>query len=108
MLSILARRRITMASTRLSGVVQNFSSTSIDNELYAEEEIPNEGEWAGCSRRFMAPIQISARGDGEFDELVLIYMSFSNCKPIHPYEMYLLSSSSNVTTRCRYLDRSLV
>ena len=97
MLSILARRRITMASTRSSGVIQNFSSTSIDNELYAEEEIPNEGEWAGCSRRFMAPIQISARGDGEFDELVLIYICRLAIAPIHSYEMYLLSSPSNVT-----------
>lgn len=103
MLSILARRRLTMASTRSSGVVQNFSSTSIDNELYAEEEIPNEGEWAGCSRRFMAPIQISARGDGELDELVLIYMSFSNCT--HPYEICF---PLLYVTLYRYLDRSLV
>lgn len=72
MLSILARRRIALTSRRSLGVVQNLSSTSTDNELYAEEEIPSEGEWAGCSRRFMAPIQISVRGDGELDELVLI------------------------------------
>lgn len=26
------------------------------------EEVPTEGEWAGCSRRFMAPLKISARG----------------------------------------------
>jgi malate dehydrogenase (oxaloacetate-decarboxylating)(NADP+) len=26
------------------------------------EEVPTEGEWAGCSRRFMAPLQISVRG----------------------------------------------
>lgn len=26
------------------------------------EEIPDEGEWAGCRRNFMAPLQISARG----------------------------------------------
>lgn len=72
MLSILARRRIAVVVNRRSlGVVQNLSSTtSTDSELYAEEEIPSEGEWAGCSRRFMAPIQISVRGDGEDDELV--------------------------------------
>ena len=27
-----------------------------------EEDIPAEGEWAGCRRSFMAPIQISVRG----------------------------------------------
>mmetsp|Transcript_42799 Transcript_42799/g.103532 ORF Transcript_42799/g.103532 Transcript_42799/m.103532 type:complete len:645 (+) Transcript_42799:153-2087(+) len=26
------------------------------------EEIPDEGEWAGCRRNFMSPLQISARG----------------------------------------------
>lgn len=27
------------------------------------EQVPLVGEWAGCSRRFMAPIQISTRGN---------------------------------------------
>lgn len=72
MLSILSRRHIAVASRRSLGVVQNLSSTSTENELYAEEEIANEGEWAGCSRRFMAPIKISVRGDGELDQSVWI------------------------------------
>ena len=29
---------------------------------YLQEEIETEGEWAGCSRSFMAPIRISVRG----------------------------------------------
>mmetsp|Transcript_12239 Transcript_12239/g.17946 ORF Transcript_12239/g.17946 Transcript_12239/m.17946 type:complete len:620 (+) Transcript_12239:78-1937(+) len=41
-----------------------FFSTSKNKEegLRLVEEVPTEGEWAGCSRRFMAPLQISARG----------------------------------------------
>jgi malate dehydrogenase (oxaloacetate-decarboxylating)(NADP+) len=30
--------------------------------IEGEEDIPQEGEWAGCSRRFQAPIRISVRG----------------------------------------------
>lgn len=33
-----------------------------DNTTLLEEDISNEGEWAGCSRRFMNPLQISVRG----------------------------------------------
>jgi hypothetical protein len=33
-----------------------------DPSLLVEEQVPTAGEWAGCSRRFMAPLQISARG----------------------------------------------
>lgn len=30
--------------------------------VYAAEEIPLSGEWAGCTRSFLAPIRITARG----------------------------------------------
>jgi hypothetical protein len=33
-----------------------------DPSLLIAEKVPTAGEWAGCSRRFMAPLQISARG----------------------------------------------
>jgi hypothetical protein len=45
----------------------NFSNESNhgkneDDALFASEEIPSDGEWAGCRRSFMAPIRISTRG----------------------------------------------
>jgi malate dehydrogenase (oxaloacetate-decarboxylating)(NADP+) len=64
MLSIIAaRRRVAVASRRSCALFQNLSSTSKENEeAIGEEEIDIEGEWAGCSRRFMAPIKIAVRG----------------------------------------------
>jgi malate dehydrogenase (oxaloacetate-decarboxylating)(NADP+) len=39
---------------------EEITSTAVPWEV--PEGIPNEGEWDGCSRNFMAPIQISSRG----------------------------------------------
>lgn len=41
-----------------------FSTTTtlIDDVVVGEEDIPDEGEWAGCSRRFQAPIRMDVRG----------------------------------------------
>lgn len=36
-----------------------FSTSTLD-----DEELDTEGEWTGCSKRFMTPIQISERGKG--------------------------------------------
>lgn len=36
--------------------------TTTINPWEEPEELPTEGEWAGCTRNFMAPIRISARG----------------------------------------------
>ena len=36
--------------------------TGEDQDLYAAEEIPETGEWAGCKRSFMAPLLIPTRG----------------------------------------------
>lgn len=33
-----------------------------DDGLFAKEEIPVTGEWAGCKRSFMAPLRINTRG----------------------------------------------
>lgn len=38
------------------------ASTLKDDEAYAAEQVPETGEWAGCTRSFMAPLQISVRG----------------------------------------------
>ena len=35
------------------------------NELLVED-IPTEGEWAGCSKKFMAPLRVPVRGGGMF------------------------------------------
>eukprot|EP00560_Eucampia_antarctica_P008379 CAMPEP_0197826112 /NCGR_PEP_ID=MMETSP1437-20131217/3096_1 /TAXON_ID=49252 ORGANISM="Eucampia antarctica, Strain CCMP1452" /NCGR_SAMPLE_ID=MMETSP1437 /ASSEMBLY_ACC=CAM_ASM_001096 /LENGTH=611 /DNA_ID=CAMNT_0043426391 /DNA_START=63 /DNA_END=1898 /DNA_ORIENTATION=+ len=34
----------------------------IEGQAYAEEVMDTEGEWAGCTKRFLAPLQISVRG----------------------------------------------
>lgn len=36
-------------------------SNSVD-DLYSEEEVPKDGEWAGCRRSFMAPLTINCSG----------------------------------------------
>ena len=66
-----AQRRST--SGRLANLHRTLSSTSkpVDNEIileeaFAEEVIDTEGEWAGCTKRFLAPLQISVRGAGEY------------------------------------------
>jgi len=33
-----------------------------DDEVYAEEGVSADGEWKGCTRRFLPPIQVSVRG----------------------------------------------
>ena len=45
--------------------VRTFSDASgvvVDQEVYAREEVPETGEWAGCKRSFMAPLLIPTRG----------------------------------------------
>jgi len=43
---------------------QSFSTSanSSDEVERLVEELPTDGEWAGCSRRFMAPLKINTRG----------------------------------------------
>jgi len=36
------------------------------------EHIPEESEWAGCSRKFMAPLQITVRGAGTVNILIVL------------------------------------
>lgn len=73
MLSSLLRRRrhassllrSTMTSSQPvwhTAATRAFSVTGDDDELYAEEDIPETGEWAGCKRSFMAPLLIRTRG----------------------------------------------
>ena len=40
----------------------SFSSKSNDDDVYSEEGISHDGEWAGCTRRFLPPIKIAVRG----------------------------------------------
>jgi hypothetical protein len=78
MLSALSKSRTSLTTTtirhRWSAVLLPrvaFSSSSSssnnnnnkdDEELYAAEEIPIEGEWEGCRRTFLTPIQTQVRG----------------------------------------------
>jgi hypothetical protein len=34
-------------------------------EEYVEESEETEGEWIGCTKRFLAPISTTSRGSGE-------------------------------------------
>ena len=65
--------------TRLANLQRSLSSSAdvVDNdnkvdEAYAEEVIDTEGEWAGCTKRFLAPLQISVRGAGEYDTGIIL------------------------------------
>jgi hypothetical protein len=59
-------------AARLSSVVARSASVSstrafstahrADDPAFAEEPIPETGEWKGCKRSFMAPISVSSRG----------------------------------------------
>ena len=40
----------------------SFSTQSNDDDVYSEEGISHDGEWAGCTRRFLPPIKIAVRG----------------------------------------------
>jgi hypothetical protein len=80
MLSALAKSRTSLTTTttsrhRWSAALfpRTFSSPSsdqnnnnknnnTDEELWAPEEVPIDGEWAGCRRTFLTPIQTQVRG----------------------------------------------
>jgi hypothetical protein len=46
---------------------RHLSSKPSGGELeeYSSEILDEDGEWAGCSRKFMAPLRIAARGPGK-------------------------------------------
>ena len=48
----------------LDSLPRCFLSTTNDesNEIYADEKVPDSGEWAGCKRSFMAPLKVGVRG----------------------------------------------
>ena len=54
-------RSLTTAVRNLSALLKPVTENEGSDE-YSAEILPTEGEWAGCSRRFMAPIKIAARG----------------------------------------------
>jgi malate dehydrogenase (oxaloacetate-decarboxylating)(NADP+) len=55
-------RPTTPAFTRYSLSTSAVNTQDADEDVYAEEELPTEGEWAGCKRSFLTPITISVRG----------------------------------------------
>mmetsp|Transcript_46861 Transcript_46861/g.69680 ORF Transcript_46861/g.69680 Transcript_46861/m.69680 type:complete len:621 (-) Transcript_46861:780-2642(-) len=59
-------RKVDTVTTKTWSRGLSSAATTDDNgyktEEYAPEEVPHDGEWAGCSQRFMAPLQISTRG----------------------------------------------
>jgi len=60
-----ARRSLQSWQRTTSRAATGRRSLSIlgeDDELYAEESVPETGEWAGCKRSFMTPLRIGTRG----------------------------------------------
>jgi len=56
-------QRATATATRNSPLLAHtFSTVQKDGEEYQVEEDAVDGEWAGCTKKFMAPLKISARG----------------------------------------------
>ena len=53
-------RRPAAAAAR--SLLIRHDSVRLFTEDIAEEPIPDEGEWAGCRRSFMNPLQISVKG----------------------------------------------
>lgn len=51
-----------MSTTTAAATNSLVAATNKNNPWDEPEELALEGEWAGCRRSFMAPIQISARG----------------------------------------------
>jgi hypothetical protein len=77
MLSALAKSRTSLISTTtshhrwsaallpriaFSSSTSSSNDNNTDEELWAPEEIPEDGEWAGCRRTFLTPIQTQVRG----------------------------------------------
>lgn len=57
-------RSLSISSTNSTTVTTTTTTATADQRQprLAEEPIPEDGEWAGCRRNFMNPIEISARG----------------------------------------------
>lgn len=71
--SVVASRSTSVSSTSIRAFsTARVETTEVDdlrtttatnvNPAFAEELIPETGEWKGCKRSFMAPIRISSRG----------------------------------------------
>ena len=57
------RSLATFLTSQDNGDNDSDNDNNGDNADSPMEQVPTIGEWAGCSRRFMAPIQISTRGN---------------------------------------------
>ena len=64
------------------------------------EQIPSDGEWAGCSRKFMSPLQISVRGAGT-GTYNYSQQPFSLFLGIHPFVLFHNTCNSFIN-RCTY------
>ena len=56
------RAVLTQASRRSLHATPILRDPTDEDEVYSPEVIPETGEWAGCKRSFMAPLQVAARG----------------------------------------------
>lgn len=61
---------------------RDFTNTSFSDGMgesipdeFIEEEDETEGEWMGCSRKFLAPISVGSRGSGMF-YMNLVHLQF--------------------------------
>jgi hypothetical protein len=51
-----------VARSTSASSIRAFSTASVDDPAFVKEGIQQSGEWMGCKRSFMAPLQISSRG----------------------------------------------
>ena len=90
----LARSRVAVPSAvRTTRSIRSLSTTTVkrnlsallspehedDSDEYSPEVLPTEGEWAGCSQRFMAPIKISVRGGGTLVSMLCVLENKLSC-----------------------------
>lgn len=55
-----ARARASLATIGSRGF--STSSSTVYEDVHSEEGLTHDGEWAGCTRRFLPPIKIAVRG----------------------------------------------
>lgn len=63
--SLSLHRASANATLRSLSSITNHLGESIPEE-YADEPDENEGEWMGCTRKFLAPISVNSRGSGDY------------------------------------------
>lgn len=71
-------RRLAAASSLRSATLRSMSTNGFDPSIpdeWVQEPDETEGEWKGCTKRFLAPIKINSRGSGEFLQITCYWLT---------------------------------